>query len=454
MTASPTTSKTLSPEPLTPEEVNARYRYWRLRLMAAMVVGYAAFYLTRKSVNYAMPVMQVELGLDKGDIGLLGTLFYLAYGGSKFVSGIVSDRTQARWIMGIGLMMTGVLNVVFTLCHTLPALLVVWTLNGFFQGWGWPPCAKLLSTWYSRNERGTWWGCWNTSISIGGAAVPLLSAFLASYYGWQAALLVPGAIGIGLGLWLCWQLCDKPQQQGLPTIGQWRRDPQDQWQEQQSPPMPMGRIFRDAILRNRTIWMLGVSYVLVYLIRIALNDWGNIWLAESHGVNLISANATLSLFELGGLCGALFAGWGSDLLFRGQRAPMILLFALGLFLTMTALWLAPVHHYPLLSVTFFSIGFFVFGPQMLIGLAATEYTHKDAAGTVTGFLGLFAYLGAALAGWPLAQVLQHAGWQGFFALLTLASAGVGLLLMPLLMTGTNRLGFEPAGKRVPPTDKV
>ncbi|CNC48417.1 putative transporter protein [Yersinia enterocolitica] len=203
--------------------------------------------------------------------------------------------------------------------------------------------------------------------------------------------------------------------------------------------MPMGRIFRDAILRNRTIWLLGVSYVLVYLIRIALNDWGNIWLAESHGVNLLSANATLSLFELGGLFGALFAGWGSDLLFRGQRAPMILLFALGLFLTMTALWLAPVHNYPLLSVTFFSIGFFVFGPQMLIGLAATEYTHKDAAGTVTGFLGLFAYLGAALAGWPLAQVLQHYGWQGFFALLTLASAGVGLLLMPLLMTGINRL---------------
>lgn len=58
---------------------------------------------------------------------------------------------------------------------------------------------------------------------------------------------------------------------------------------------------------------------------------------------------------------------------------------------------------------------------MLIGLAATEYTHKDAAGTVTGFLGLFAYLGAALAGWPLAQVLQHYGWQGF----CFANTGIG-----------------------------
>ncbi|KOC93589.1 MFS transporter, partial [Winslowiella iniecta] len=213
---------------------------------------------------------------------------------------------------------------------------------------------------------------------------------------------------------------------------------------QHSPPMSMRTILRQAILANRTLWLLAASYVLVYLIRIALNDWGNIWLAESHGVSLLGANATLSLFELGGLTGALFAGWGSDLLFRGQRAPMILLFAFGLFLSMTALWLAPVHHYGLLSMCFFSLGFFIFGPQMLIGLAAAEYCHKDAAGTVTGFLGLFAYLGAALAGWPLAQVLEHYGWSGFFALLTLAASCIGLLLMPLLIAGLNRLRFKQA----------
>ncbi len=423
---------------LTAEQISARYRYWRPRLMFSMIVGYGAFYLTRKSVSYAMPVMQLELGLDKGDIGLLGTLFYLAYGGSKFVSGIVSDRSQARWFMGVGLFITGVLNIVFAFCHSLTALLVVWTLNGFFQGWGWPPCAKMLTSWYSRNERGFWWGTWNTSISLGGAAVPLLSGFMASHYGWQAALLLPGAIGMLIGLWLCWQLCGKPQQQGLPSVGHWRRDPLELWQEQQSPAMPMRRMLFDTILRNPTIWLLGVSYILVYLIRIALNDWGNIWLAESHGVNLMKANATLSLFELGGLFGALFAGWGSDLLFRGLRAPMILLFSIGLFLTTTALWLAPLHHYGLLSACFFGLGFFVFGPQMLIGLAATEHCHKDAAGTVTGFLSLFAYLGAALAGWPLAQVLQHYGWYGFFALLALAATCVGLLLMPLLMAGQIR----------------
>lgn len=110
-------------------------------------------------------------------------------------------------------------------------------------------------------------------------------------------------------------------EEGLPTVGQWRHDPLELRQEQQSPPMGLWQMLRTTMLQNPLIWLLGVSYVLVYVIRIALNDWGNIWLTESHGVNLLSANATVMLFEVGGLLGALFAGWGSDLLFSGQRAP-------------------------------------------------------------------------------------------------------------------------------------
>ncbi len=420
---------------LSAEQIAQRYRTQRPRLLLCMVIGYAAFYLTRKSINYVLPVLQLDMGLSKSDIGLIGSLFYLSYGLSKFVAGLWHDGHGQRAFMGIGLLATGVLNVLFVFSHSLPVLLFIWTLNGFFQGWGWPPCARLLTHWYSRNERGFWWGCWNTSINIGGAIVPLICAFAAHFWGWRAAMLAPGLISIVLGIWLTTQLRGTPQEEDLPTVGEWRNDPLELRQELQSPPMGLWQMLRTTMLQNPMIWLLGASYVLVYLIRIALNDWGNIWLAESHGVNLLSANATVMLFEAGGLLGALFAGWGSDLLFSGQRAPMLLLFTLGLMVSVAALWLAPVHHYALLAMCFFSVGFFVFGPQMLIGLAAVECGHKQAAGSISGFLGVFAYLGAALAGWPLSQVIERYGWSGMFSLLSLAAVLMGLLLMPLLMAG-------------------
>jgi OPA family sugar phosphate sensor protein UhpC-like MFS transporter len=43
--------------------------------------------------------------------------------------------------------------------------------------------------------------------------------------------------------------------------------------------------------------------------------------------------------------------------------------------------------------------------------------------------------GAALAGWPLSQVIEHYGWSGMFSLLSVAAVLMGLLLMPLLMAG-------------------
>ena len=68
-------------------------------------------------------------------------------------------------------------------------------------------------------------------------------------------------------------------------------------QEQVSPPTPMLTILKESILFNRMIWLLGFSYILIYLIRMAINDWGNIWLSETHGANLLSANAILSLLR-------------------------------------------------------------------------------------------------------------------------------------------------------------
>ena len=106
-------------------DINQHYRTLRPQLLMYMVIGYAAFYLTRKSVNYVLPALQTDLGLDKGDIGLLGSLFYLAYGVSKFTAGLWHDSHGQRWFMGVGLFATGLLNVVFAFGESLTLLLAV-----------------------------------------------------------------------------------------------------------------------------------------------------------------------------------------------------------------------------------------------------------------------------------------------------------------------------------------
>tara|TARA_R110001583_G_scaffold51874_2_gene161465 strand:+ start:4739 stop:6052 length:1314 start_codon:yes stop_codon:yes gene_type:complete len=413
-------------------QINAIYQYWRLHLMLSMYLGYGMFYFTRKSLNFAMPALISDLGLEQSDIGFLGTLFYITYGLSKFFSGMVSDQAKPSYFMGLGLIATGVINITFGLSSSLYMFATLWVANAFFQGWGWPPCAKLLTTWYSRSERGFWWSIWNTCHNLSGALIPVVIGFVAMTWGWRYGFILPGCFAIFVGIILCFRMQDKPTSLGLPSVGEWRDDPLEKKHEQEGKGLHFKKILTTYVLGNKYIWLLCSSYFLVYIVRTAINDWGNLYLMQRHDFNLFSANAAVSMFEIGGFLGSLFGGWGSDRFFRGNRAPMILIFALGIFASVSALWLTPLDNFMVLSGCFFCIGFFVFGPQMMIGMAAAECSHKDLAGTATGFVGLFGYLGAALASYPLALIIERFSWQGFFSVITLSAACIGLLILPFV----------------------
>lgn len=127
----------------------------------------------------------------------------------------------------------------------------------------------------------------------------------------------------------------------------------------------------------------------------------------------------------------LLAGWLSDKISKGKRGPMNVIFSLGLLFSIIGMWYSHSYTWWWLDGSFlFIIGFFLFGPQMMIGLAAAELSHKKAAGTASGFAGWFAYFGAAFAGYPLGKIAQDWGWQGYFLALLLCTLVALLLFLP------------------------
>lgn len=346
----------------------------------------------------------------------------------------MSDKANPRYFMGVGLILTGIINILFGFSSSVLAFTVLWGFNAFFQGWGWPPCTKIMTTWYSRNERGFWWALCNTSHNVGGAIIPLLAAYLASQYSWRYGMIVPGVIGIVIGLAICIFLRDRPRSMGLPSVGEWRNDSLEQDQvKQSSTGLSTWQILQKYVLTNKFIWLLALSYILVYIVRIGMNDWANTYLVEKHGVSLVVANSAIALFEVGGFLGTIFAGWGSDYFFRGNRVPMNIIFMAGITAAVVALWLLPLSSYWALGFTFFMLGFFIFGPQMLTGIAAAEVAHKDSAGAATGFVGFFGYVfGATVSGAPLAWTIKAYGWDAFYMVITGASILSALIIIPII----------------------
>ncbi len=413
-----------------PEEVKGLYKYWRWRIFYGMYIGYVFYYFTRKSLTFAMPVLMQDLGLQISDLGILSSVLSITYGMSKFLSGMLSDKSNPRFFMGIGLILTGFFNICFGMTSSIFFFAIFWGLNGIFQGWGWPPCARLLTHWYSQRERGTWWGITSTSHSVGGALIPFIAAVCAQYWGWRYAMYVPGVLCIAIGLFIMNRLRDTPQSLGLPPVEKFKDDYPAQHMSDEKEISTKDMLFKH-VLSNKFIWVLAISYFFVYIIRQAINDFGALFLIQSKGYSMLAASGSVFWFEAGGIFGTLIAGWGSDKIFKGRRAPINVLFAFGVIFAISALYLSPGGSIILDYSLMFAIGFLIFGPQMLIGMAAVELSHKKAAGTSNGFVGWIAYLGAATAGYPISKITEVWGWYGFFVSLAFCGVIAVSLLLPL-----------------------
>lgn len=154
-----------------------------------------------------------------------------------------------------------------------------------------------------------------------------------------------------------------------------------------------------------------------------------------------AASLRVSGLELGGLFGSLLAGKLSDVLISkskagegtvGKRIQVVIAYTVGIAAMLAAFAATPASMGWLQWVTVFMIGFFLYGPQMMIGLCGAELVRPDSVGASQGFLGWVAYLGAANAGIPLSLIVRDLGWGAYFTTLMGACAVAILLMSPMI----------------------
>ena len=146
---------------------------------------------------------------------------------------------------------------------------------------------------------------------------------------------------------------------------------------------------------------IAVANAFVYLVRYGVLDWAPTYLSEEKGFSFEESGWAYALYEFAGIPGTLLCGWISDKLFNGRRAPVSIGYMLCTLICVLIYWQNPAGNPNLDIAMLIGIGFFVYGPIMLIGVHALDLAPKKAAGTAAGFTGLFGYVGGAVA--PISQ---------------------------------------------------
>ena len=414
------------------DSCNKVFAYWRLRTMYSIMIGYAAFYLVRQNFSIAIPAICSDLHITKSSIGMVISIAAILYGVGKCFFGMVGDRYKARNVMGIGLLFSAFMNICMGFSSVIPAFAVFWSLNFCFQSMGWPPCAKLLTHWFSPTEIGTKWALWNTSHQIGSAMIVSAAPFILMHYGWRYVFFIPGIIAILLALFLFNRLRDTPESLKLPSVekmtGLASVAQSSKWETEEDVKLTYLETLKMA-LSNKLVWFVALANFFVYICRMTFLNWGPTMLLESKGSSLTGAGLQMVAFDLAGMFGGIFAGYLSDKVFKGRRGPVASLCMIVLAALVSMLWLAPKDSHVISSICMLCIGFLITGPQILIGVAAADFASKKAAATASGFTGTLGYAGTAFAGFGAGYLADNYGWNAVFFATIVAALGSAIFLI-------------------------
>lgn len=407
-----------------PDPASARpLKRWRALIFGATWLAYAALYLTRKNYSVAQPAMMSEFGWTTQDAGLVITSYMTAYALGQFGNGLLADRLGGRRMLALGFALTVAMSASLGLVSGVACAAALCGVNGLAQSTGWPATARILAQWFPVSVRGRIMGWWGTSYPFGDAVATALAAAVLGAWGWRAAMWVPALLAATAGALVVTAVRDRPRDVGLSAVG-----PGTAARALVAPPTdPAPAQLPAAALRDRRVWTLGLAYFCLKFVRYTFVFWIGVWFVQVRGFTAAEAGALQVAFPLAGVAGTVFSGWASDRYFGARRAPVAVWMLLGLAGGLLALIALP-NTGVLLAAAMAVVGFFLFGPDMLVaGTAAMDYGSKAAAATVAGFVNGAGSIGAALCGVVVAAVAEAGSWRAVFGLLiamTLICAGV------------------------------
>ena len=89
------------------EKIDSAYKSYRWQVFLGIFIGYAGFYIVRKNFSMAIPEL-AQFGFEKGELSIVLSMNAVAYALSKFLMGSVSDRSNARVFLPLGLVLAAV----------------------------------------------------------------------------------------------------------------------------------------------------------------------------------------------------------------------------------------------------------------------------------------------------------------------------------------------------------
>jgi len=156
-------------------------------------------YLDRNSLSVAQVELERRFHMTNTDYGYMTFAFLLAYGIMHPFMGRIIDLLTTRRGMALAVAWWSVANIAHAFCRSVFSFAALRALLGIGEAGNFPGAAKAVAEWFPAKERAVATGIFNLGAGLGAAIAPPLIGVLILRFGWQAAFITTGLIGL---VWL------------------------------------------------------------------------------------------------------------------------------------------------------------------------------------------------------------------------------------------------------------
>jgi MFS transporter, ACS family, hexuronate transporter len=369
---------------------------WRWVIIGLILLATVINYFDRLALPTLAPALRVEFGLTSLTYAWVANAFLITYALSMFVWGAVFDRVGNRAGFALAVVIWSVAECATGAARNVASLCGLRGVLGAGESGNWPGATRAIAEWFPAGERALAMGIANTGAALGPMlAVPAILS-LRDAFGWRAVFLVTGSAGF---VWLAAWLVLYPRRlapQPTPHAPGPLRPAPVRWR---------------TLLRRREAWgIIGARFLGDPIWWLYVN-WMPLYLVDAHGYDLQQVKATAWVPYAAAAIGALSGGWCSGFLIRRHHSvntarKFAILVGTTAMLAGFATASAPSPFAAVcwMSVTLFGFQFWVGNVQTL----ASDYFPLGAVGSIAGFAGTAAGLGAVLftfsTGWIVDRV--------------------------------------------------
>ncbi|GGP26767.1 MFS transporter [Silvimonas amylolytica] len=392
------------------------FRNMRWVIIVLFISGVTLNYVTRNSLGIMAPELKTLFNMSNEQYGYITTAFQAAYTIAQPICGWLIDVIGLK----IGFAVCAVLWSITCIFHSGAANWIHLAILRFFMGTteaaAAPANAKVMTEWFPKKERTIANGWGGVGFSLGGMLAPPLIYGLHSVFGWQAAFVVPGALGIVWAL-IWWKVYAPPRESKLINPAEREHILADQ-----DPPFtgkkPALWTSLGQLLKIRRFYGIALPAFLSEPAWQALGFWVPLYMAQVHGFKLkdIAMFAWLPflLADISNVLGGYMVPLLSKRFNLSRINAAVLTSTTGAF-CMLCLTAAAFSQNPYIAVLLISMG--GFGHQLvssMLGVLVMETIPAQQVATANGLRGSFAWVAAAISTLVIGHVTTLYGAGGFF----------------------------------------